>query len=66
MSVCCECCVFSGRGLCDGPITRPEVPTECGVSECDREPSIIRRSWSTGGCCAGGVGGGRGGDISFL
>jgi hypothetical protein len=24
MSVCCECCVLSGRVLCDGPITRPE------------------------------------------
>ena len=24
MVVCCECCVLSGRGLCDGPITRPE------------------------------------------
>ena len=24
MSVCCECCVLSGRGLFDGPITRPE------------------------------------------
>jgi len=24
MSVCCECCVMSGRGLCDGLITRPE------------------------------------------
>jgi hypothetical protein len=24
MSVSCECCVFSGRGLCDGPIPRPE------------------------------------------
>ena len=24
MFVCCECCVLSGRGLCDGPITRPE------------------------------------------
>jgi len=23
-SVCCECCVLSGRGLCDGLITRPE------------------------------------------
>jgi hypothetical protein len=22
--VCCECCVLSGRGLCVGPITRPE------------------------------------------
>jgi hypothetical protein len=24
MSVCCECCVLSGRGLCDGLITGPE------------------------------------------
>jgi hypothetical protein len=24
MSVCCECCGLSGRGLCDGPITRSE------------------------------------------
>jgi hypothetical protein len=24
MDVCCECCVLSGRGLCDEPITRPE------------------------------------------
>jgi hypothetical protein len=24
MSVFCECCVLSGRGLCDGLITRPE------------------------------------------
>jgi len=24
MFVCCECCVLSGGGLCDGLITRPE------------------------------------------
>jgi hypothetical protein len=24
MFVCCECCVLSGRGLCDEQITRPE------------------------------------------
>jgi hypothetical protein len=24
MFVCCECCVLSGRCLCDGLITRPE------------------------------------------
>ena len=24
MSFCCECCVLSGRGLCDELITRPE------------------------------------------
>jgi len=33
MSVTCECCVSSRRGLCVDP-------TECGVSECDREASI--------------------------
>jgi hypothetical protein len=47
MFVCCECCVLSGRGLCDGPITRPEEssrsPTECGVAECDREASGLRK-----------------------
>ena len=26
--------------------------TERSVSECDREASIMRRSWSTKGCCA--------------
>ena len=26
-------------------------PTECGVSECDDVASIMRRSWSTMGCC---------------
>jgi len=24
MFVCCECCVLSGRGLCDEPITHPQ------------------------------------------
>jgi hypothetical protein len=24
IDVCCEYCVLSGRGLCDGRITRPE------------------------------------------
>jgi len=27
-------------------------PTECGVSECDREASTMRRPWHTRGCCA--------------
>jgi len=43
--------VLSDRGFCDEPITRPEGHTECGVSECDREASIVRRPWPTGGCC---------------
>jgi len=29
MCVCCECCVLSGRGLCDGPITCPEESYGC-------------------------------------
>jgi hypothetical protein len=32
-------------------------PTECGLPECDREASIMRRSWPIGGCCAGEGGG---------
>jgi hypothetical protein len=31
--------LLSGRGLCDGPITRPE----CGVPECDLETATMRR-----------------------
>jgi hypothetical protein len=44
MSVCCECCVMSGRGLCDGLITRPEESYRlCCVSNvCDRETSTKR------------------------
>ena len=40
MSVCCECCVLSGRGLCDGLITRPEESYRllC-VVVCDLETS---------------------------
>jgi len=29
MFVCCECCVLSGRGICDGLITRTEEPYGC-------------------------------------
>ena len=42
MSLFCESCVLSGRFLCVGLITRPEGPTDCGVSEYDREDSIMR------------------------
>ena len=40
MSVCCECCVLLRRRLCVGLYTRAEDPTECGVSEYDREAWI--------------------------
>jgi hypothetical protein len=41
MSVCCECCVLSGRGICVGPITRPEESYRVWCV-CDREAAIIR------------------------
>ena len=43
---CCECCVLSGRGLCDELITRPEESYRlyC-VVVCDLETSRMRRSW---------------------
>jgi len=46
MSVCCECCVLSGRGLCDALITRPEESyrLRC-VVVCDLETSRMRRPW---------------------
>ena len=46
MSVCCECCVLSGRGLCDGPITRPEESYRLWrVVVRDLEISRMRRPW---------------------
>jgi hypothetical protein len=51
MSVSRECCVLSGRGLCVGLIARQEESSVCGVSECDRKASTIRRHWPTRGCC---------------
>jgi hypothetical protein len=44
MFVCCECCVLSGRGLCDGLITRPEESYRLWrVVVCDQETSKRRR-----------------------
>ena len=40
MFVCCECCVLSGRGLCDELITHPEDSYRlCCVVVCDLETS---------------------------
>ena len=46
MFVCCDCCVLSGKGLCDELITRPEESYRrwC-VVVCDLETSRMRRSW---------------------
>jgi len=35
----------SGRSLVQSS------PTECSVSECDGETSLMRRPWPTPGCC---------------
>ena len=54
MFVCCECCVESGRGLCEELITRPEESYRLWcVVVCDLETSWMRRPWPTGG--GGGV-----------
>ena len=48
--VCCECCVLSGKGLCDGLITRPEESYRmCCIVVCDLETSWMMRSWTTWG-----------------
>ena len=60
MSVSCEFCVLSGRGLCVGPIICTEKSYRLCVCVCvcvclivcDRQTSAIRRPWPTLGCCA--------------
>jgi hypothetical protein len=50
MFVCCECCVLSGRGPCDGLITRPEGFCRLWrVDKTMREQAKINRSnrWAT-------------------
>jgi len=49
MFVCCECCVLSSRGLCDGLITRPEESYRLWrVVVCDQETSWMRSPWPSG------------------
>jgi hypothetical protein len=44
MFVCCDCCVLSGRGLCDGLISRPEESYRLWrVAVCVQETSKTRR-----------------------
>ena len=51
MSVCCECCVLSGRGLCFGLITRPGESYRLWCVVCDLETSSrMRRPWTALGC----------------
>jgi len=43
---------LSGRGLCVGVFTVQRSPTECGMSECDREALIMSRPWPNRCCYA--------------
>jgi hypothetical protein len=53
MSAFCKCCVLWGRGLCNGPIPRPEKSYRlCCVIVCYLETSRMRRFWPELGCCA--------------
>jgi hypothetical protein len=53
MDVCCVCCLFSGRSLCDELIIRPEESYRLWcVVVWDLETLWMRRAWPTGSCCA--------------
>jgi hypothetical protein len=54
MFVCCECCVLSGRGLCNELITRPEESYRMWCVVCDLETSSMRRPWPALGRSAAG------------
>ena len=48
MSVSCEFCVLSGRGLCNELITRPEESYRLWcVVVCDQETPRMRRRWAS-------------------
>ena len=49
MLLCFECCVLSGRGLCDKLITRPEQSHRLWCVVCDLETFWMKRPWPTGG-----------------
>jgi len=49
MDVCRECCVLSGRGLCDGLITRPEESYRLWCVECDLETLVNEEALAHGG-----------------
>jgi hypothetical protein len=56
INVSCECCVLSGRGLCDGPISRPEESYRLSrIIVCDLVTSRMRRPWLALGCFPTGV-----------
>ena len=56
ISVCCECCVMSGRGLYEELISRPEDSYRLWcVVVCDLETLRMRRPWPAGRMGGGAV-----------
>jgi len=51
-SVSCEWRVLSGRSVWVGLITRPEESYRLWFLNMIVKPQMIRRAWTTGGCCA--------------
>jgi hypothetical protein len=52
VSVCCKCCVLSGRGLCDELIARPEESYRMWcvvVCDLEKQTSWMRRPSPTSG-----------------
>jgi hypothetical protein len=58
MSICCECCLSSGRGLCDELITRPEKYYRLWCVVCVLETSRMRRLGPLGAVALNKRGGG--------
>jgi hypothetical protein len=54
MSLSCECLYCQIEVSASSWSLIQRIPTECGVSECDLEASIMRKPWPTMGCCATG------------
>ena len=51
MSLSCEFCVLSGTEVSAMDLSLVQrSPAECGVSEYDREATIMRWPWTTMGC----------------
>jgi len=65
--VCCDCCVLSGRGLCDELITRPQESYRLWcVVVCDLENLKNEEAMTRGGSQRNRKGGGGGNWINLL
>ena len=55
VDVCCECCVLSGRGLCDGLITRTEESYRlwcvvlCDLEKPSKNEEAMAGDWAASG-----------------